>query len=72
MSAITNLPSNSWNRPAEDRNMPGEYAGPALNDAATSGAGNGSIPSNVLHTLLKELEHSQALNRQLLKQLTKQ
>jgi hypothetical protein len=71
MSQITDLPSNGWNRPAEDRSMPGEYAGPALNDAATSGADNSSIPSNVLHTLLQELEHSQALNRRLLKQLTK-
>jgi hypothetical protein len=70
MSKITNLPANSWNRPAEDRNMPGEYAGPALNAAATSGDDSAPIPSNVLSPLLQELEHSQALTRRLLKQLT--
>ena len=69
MRRLTDLPANSWNRPAEDRNMPGEFAGPALNDAATSGADSAPIPSNVLNTLMQELEHSQALTRRLLKQL---
>jgi hypothetical protein len=69
MPKITNLPANSWKRPVEDRNMPGEYAGPALNAAATSGDDSSPIPSNVLNTLMQELEHSQALTRRLLKQL---
>jgi len=68
MPKLTDLPSNSWNRPHEERNMPGEFAGPALN-AAADGAASAPIPSNVLNTLMQELEHSQALTRRLLKQL---
>ena len=74
MSRITDLPSNSWNRPETGANVaPGESAGHELNEAAREDDDMGELPGkNIMSVVLKELEHSQALNRQLLKQLTKQ
>jgi hypothetical protein len=51
---------------------PGESAGHELNEAAREDDDMGELPGkNIMSVVLKELEHSQALNRQLLKQLTK-
>jgi len=71
MTKYTDLPANSWNRPAEVRNLTGEFAGDELNAAARPGEST-DIPKGVLNTLLEELNHSQALTRKLLKQLASQ
>lgn len=71
----TNIVSlaSGWNRPETGTNVePGESAEHELNEAAREDDDMGELPGkNIMSVVLKELEHSQALNRQLLKQLTK-
>lgn len=62
------LSANSWSRPKEDRNLPGELATDALNSAAAGDSG-APVQKDALSMLLAELDHSQALTRKLLKQL---
>lgn len=71
-SNIVSLASG-WNRPETGTNVePGESAEHELNEAAREDDDMGELPAkNIMSVVLKELEHSQALNRQLLKQLTK-